>query len=160
MKNNDILSWDEYFMALAYISAKRSKDPNTQVGACIVKDKKILSLGYNGAPNGYSDDEFPWEREGEFLNTKYAFVVHAEENAIINYNGNKKDLIGASVYVTEFPCNECAKAIVQSGIKEVIYLSDKYHDTDMSIASRQILDKCGVKYNQINFLKDAKIEFI
>lgn len=160
MKNNDILSWDEYFMALAYISAKRSKDPNTQVGACIVKDKKILSLGYNGAPNGYSDDEFPWEREGEFLNTKYAFVVHAEENAIINYNGNKKDLIGASVYVTEFPCNECAKIIVQSGIKEVIYLSDKYHDTDMSIASRQILDKCGVKYNQINFLKDAKIEFI
>lgn len=160
MKNNDILSWDEYFMALAYISAKRSKDPNTQVGACIVKDKKILSLGYNGAPNGYSDDEFPWEREGKFLNTKYAFVVHAEENAIINYYGNKKDLVGASIYVTEFPCNECAKALVQTGIKEVIYLSDKYHDTDMSIASRQILDKCGVKYSQINFLKDAKIEFI
>lgn len=160
MKNNDVISWDMYFMALALISARRSKDPNTQVGACIVKDNKVLSLGYNGAPNGYSDDEFPWEREGEFLNTKYAFVVHGEMNAILNYNGNKKDFEGCTIYVTEFPCNECAKAIVQTGIKEVIYLSDKYHDTDMSIAARQILDKCGVKYTQANFLSDAKIEFI
>ena len=120
-KRNDYLSWDEYFMGLAKLSAKRSKDPSTQVGACIVSsDNRILSIGYNGAPNGFSDEDFPWDREGEPLNTKYLYVCHAELNAILNFRGNRKDFDGAKLYVDLFPCNECAKAIIQSGIKEVI----------------------------------------
>ena len=126
-KRKDYISWDEYFMAIAKLSAKRSKDPNTQVGACIVSsDNRILSIGYNGAPNGYNDDNFPWDREGNPLDTKYLYVVHAERNAILNYRGSRKDLEDAKIYVDLFPCNECAKLIIQSGIKEVIYLSDKY----------------------------------
>lgn len=157
MKENIILTWDEYFMALAYLSSKRSKDPNTKVGACIVdKNNRILSIGYNGAPNGFDDKEFPWQREGEFLNTKYAFVVHAERNAILNFQGNRKSFEEAKIYVTEFPCNECAKELVQSGIKEVIYLSDKYHDTDSSKASRMILDKCNITYRQMLFRDELK----
>ncbi|HHX36815.1 MAG TPA: dCMP deaminase family protein, partial [Clostridiaceae bacterium] len=124
-KRTDYISWDEYFMGVALLAAKRSKDPNTQVGACIVNpEKRIISTGYNGFPSGISDDDFPWNREGEFLDTKYPYVCHAELNAILNQPGTS--LAGCSIYVALFPCNECAKAIIQAGIKEVVYLSDKY----------------------------------
>lgn len=143
----DYLDWDEYFMGIARLSAERSKDPSTQVGACIVSsDNRILSIGYNGAPNGFEDKYFPWDREGEFLNTKYPFVCHAELNAISNFRGNKKDLEGAKLYVTLFPCNECTKLIIQNGIKEIIYLSDKYQHTEGTKASKMMLEKCNVKF--------------
>jgi len=146
-KREGYIGWDSYFMGIAMLSAERSKDPNTQVGACIVsKDDKILSVGYNGAPNGYDDENMPWDREGDFLNTKYAYVCHAELNAILNNKGS--NLEGARIYVDLFPCNECAKAIIQSGIKEVIYRSDKYDGTDINVASKKMLDTCGVKYRQ------------
>ena len=145
MKRQDYLSWDEYFMGIALLSAQRSKDNSTQVGACIVnKENKILSVGYNGMPTGCNDDDMPWEREGDFLNTKYPYVCHAELNAILNYNGGS--LKGARVYVTLFPCNECTKAIIQSGIKEIIYLSDKYADTDGVKASKRMFDLTDVTY--------------
>lgn len=149
-KREDYISWDEYFMAIAILSAKRSKDPSTQVGACIVSnDNRILSIGYNGAPNGYDDNLFPWDREGNPLETKYLYVVHAERNAILNFRGNRKDLENSKIYVDLFPCNECAKEIIQSGIKEIIYLSDKYADTDSVIASKKLCDICGITYRQI-----------
>ena len=155
----DYLSWDEYFMAVAKLSAMRSKDPHTQVGACIVSnDNRILSIGYNGAPNGFNDEKFPWGREGNPLETKYLYVVHAERNAILNYRGSRKDLENSKIYVDLFPCNECAKEIIQAGIKEVVYLSDKYADTDETIASKKLLDSCNVQYRKIN-LKDSK-EFV
>ena len=159
-QRKDYLSWEEYFMGIAKLSAMRSKDPNTQVGACIVSDdNRILSIGYNGSPNGFHDDVFPWDREGEPLNTKYLYVCHAEMNAILNYRGSRKDLEGAKVYVDLFPCNECAKLIIQSGIKEVIYLSDKYKDTDGVIASKRLFDTCGVKYKQIIITgKEVKLD--
>ena len=160
-KRENYISWDEYFMSIAKLSAMRSKDPSTQVGACIVsKDNRILSIGYNGAPNGFSDESFPWAREGENLDTKYPYVCHAEMNAILNYRGSKKDLEKAKIYVDLFPCNECAKIIIQSGIKEVIYLSDKYATSENNIASRRLLDECGVKYSkiQLNEEKEIKIE--
>ena len=137
-------------MAIAKLSAMRSKDPNTQVGACIVSDdNRILSIGYNGAPNGFSDERFPWARDGANLETKYPYVCHAEMNAILNYRGSKKDLEHAKIYVDLFPCNECAKAIIQSGIKEVIYLSNKYAESENNIASRKLFDECGVTYKKI-----------
>lgn len=146
-RREDYISWDSYFMGIAILSAQRSKDPSTQVGACIVsRDNKILSLGYNGAPNGYDDEHMPWNREGNFLETKYAYVCHAELNAILNNKGS--DLTGSRIYVDLFPCNECAKAIIQSGIKEVIYKSDKYDGTDGNIASKAMLNYCGVKYRK------------
>lgn len=149
-QRKEYLSWDEYFMGVAKLSALRSKDPNTQVGACIVSDdNRILSIGYNGAPNGFDDKYFPWAREGENINTKYFYVCHAEMNAILNFRGTKKDLENAKIYVDLFPCNECAKLIIQSGIKKVIYLSDKYNGTDTNIASKRLLDMCGVKYEQL-----------
>lgn len=149
-QRKDNLNWDEYFMAVAKLSAMRSKDPNTQVGACIVSsDNRLLSIGYNGTPNGYEDECFPWQREGDPLNTKYMYVVHAERNAILNYRGYKRDFENAKIYVDLFPCNECAKEIIQSGIKEVIYLSDKYADTKETIASKQLFDVCGVTYRQL-----------
>ena len=152
VKRKDYLNWDSYFMAVAMLSAKRSKDPSTQVGACIVSnDNRILSIGYNGTPNGYSDDEFPWGREGAPLETKYMYVVHAERNAILNYRGSRKDLEDARIYVDLFPCNECAKEIIQSGIKEVIYLSDKYKDTDGTKASKMLFDKCNIKYRKFEY---------
>lgn len=155
----DYLSWDEYFMAVAKLSAMRSKDPHTQVGACIVSnDNRILSIGYNGAPNGFNDEKFPWGREGNPLETKYLYVVHAERNAILNYRGSRKDLENSKIYVDLFPCNECAKEIIQAGIKEVVYLSDKYADTDETIASKKLLDSCNVQYRKID-LKDSK-EFV
>ena len=145
-KRTDYISWDEYFMGVALLAAKRSKDPNTQVGACIVDiNNVILATGYNGFPVGCSDDEFPWDREGE--NTKYPYVVHAELNAILNASG--RDLRGARIYVALFPCNECAKAIIQSGIKEVVYLSDKYADTPLTQASKLMLRTAGVKLTQM-----------
>ena len=145
MKRNDYISWDEYFMGIAILTAMRSKDPNSQVGACIVSpDNKILSLGYNGMPIGCNDDDMPWDREGDPLDTKYMYVCHAELNAILN--SPYSTLKGSRCYVTLFPCNECAKAIIQSGIKEIIYLSDKYHDTPINIASRRLLRTAGVKF--------------
>ena len=145
-KRTDYISWDEYFMAVAKLAGMRSKDPSTQVGACIVsQENKILSMGYNGFPVGCSDDEFPWARVGDTIDTKYAYVTHAELNAILNYRGN---LEGAKLYVSLFPCNECAKAIIQSGIKEVIYDSDKYSDTPATIASKRMMDAAGVTYRQ------------
>ena len=142
MKREDYISWDEYFMGIAMLAAKRSKDPNTQVGACIVsQDNIIISTGYNGMPKGCSDDEYPWERDGE--QTKYPYVVHAELNAVLNANG--RDLRGSKLYVALFPCNECAKAIIQSGISEVVYYGDKYHDSDSSVAARFMFKKAGVR---------------
>ena len=146
MKREDYISWDEYFMGIAMLAARRSKDPNTQVGACIVSpDNIIISTGYNGMPKGCSDDEFPWDREG--VETKYPFVVHAELNAILNANG--RNLQGSRIYVALFPCNECAKAIIQSGIKEVVYLSDKYATTPSTLASKRMLNAAGVKLTQL-----------
>ncbi|MBO5410070.1 MAG: dCMP deaminase family protein [Clostridia bacterium] len=147
-KRNDYISWDEYFMGIALLSARRSKDPSTQVGACIVNNRnKIMSVGYNGFPQGCSDDDFPWERTGEEYETKYPYVCHAELNAILNNGGSSLD--GCKIYVALFPCNECAKAIIQSGIKEVIYLSDKYADTVGVRASKRMFDSAGVKYKQL-----------
>ncbi|MBQ7636098.1 MAG: dCMP deaminase family protein [Lachnospiraceae bacterium] len=147
MKKADYLKWDEYFMGIALLSAQRSKDPNTSVGACIVSaDNKILSVGYNGMPKGCSDDEYPWEREGTTLETKYVYVCHAELNAILNYTGT--DLKGAKVYTTLFPCNECTKALIQAGLSEIIYYSDKYRDTDTDIAAKRMLKSAGVKYRR------------
>ena len=149
MKRTDYINWDEYFMGIAMLAARRSKDPNTQVGACIVsEDNIIISTGYNGMPKGCSDDVFPWARSAEIENdTKYPYVVHAELNAILNANG--RDLRGSRVYVALFPCNECAKAIIQSGVKEVLYLSDKYADSAATKASKRMMDAAGVKYTRL-----------
>ena len=148
-KRENYVSWDEYFMGVALLSAKRSKDPNTQVGACIVsKNNKIMSVGYNGLPMGCSDDEYPWEREGDPLDTKYPYVCHAELNAILNCRGG--DLTDCRIYVPLFPCNECAKAIIQSGIREVIYLSDKYDGTPNVVASKRMLRSAGVTTRKLS----------
>ena len=147
-KRKDYISWDEYFMGVAILAAQRSKDPSTQVGACIIdSDKRSLSTGYNGFPKGCSDDEFPWNRDESAGDTKYQYVVHAELNAILNASG--KSLAGATVYVGLFPCHECSKAIIQSGIKKVVYLSDKYHETPSTTASRKMLDAAGVEYQPL-----------
>lgn len=147
-KRQDYITWDEYFMGVALLSAKRSKDPNTQVGACIVNNKnKIVGAGYNGLPTGLLDDNFPWDKEGEFLETKYPWVCHAELNAILNNIG--MDLHGCKIYTALFPCNECTKAIIQSGIREVIYLSDKYAGNDIFKASKIMLDTSGVSYRKV-----------
>ena len=154
MKRTDYISWDEYFMGVALLASKRSKDPNTQVGACIVNtENKILSIGYNGLPHGCSDDNFPWDREGEYLKTKYPSVVHAELNAILNAQG--KSLVGSRIYVALFPCNECAKAIIQSGIKEVIYLSNKYAKSDSIKASTRMFESSGVKVSKLDCSLDT-----
>ena len=160
MKRTDYINWDEYFMGIAMLAAKRSKDPNTQVGACIVSaDNIIISTGYNGMPKGCSDDIFPWEREGQQDMTKYPYVVHAELNAILNANG--RDLRGSRIFVALFPCNECAKAIIQSGVKEVLYLSDKYKDTMLNLASKKMLDAAGVKYTKLTTsLESITLDFI
>jgi hypothetical protein len=147
-KREDFITWDEYFMGVAKFSAFRSKDPNTQVGACIVSnDNKILSMGYNGFPRGCADDVFPWGRdnsENDPYNSKYLYVTHSELNAILNYRGGS--LEGSKLYVTLFPCNECAKAIIQAGIKTVVYAEDKYADTDVVKASKRMLNAAGVRY--------------
>lgn len=148
MKREDYITWDEYFMGVAMLAGMRSKDPNTQVGSCIVsEDNKILSMGYNGFPKGCSDEEFPWERDGEDeLATKYPFVTHSELNAILNYRGGS--LEGSKIYVSLFPCNECAKAIIQAGIRTVIYDSDKYENTASTRASKKMFNAAGVRYYQ------------
>lgn len=151
-KREDYLSWDEYFMGVAFLSGMRSKDPSTQVGACIIdKEKKIIGMGYNGFPLGSSDDEMPWGKTGDFLDTKYPYVVHAELNAILN---SIKSLKESTIYVTHFPCNECAKAIVQSGIKKVIYFSDKHKNLESTIASRTILKNAGVEIVNLKMEKE------
>ena len=135
-------------MGVALLSAKRSKDPATQVGACIVNNKnKIVGAGYNGLPAGCDDNDFPWDKQGDFLQTKYPYVCHAELNAILNNIG--MDLHGCRIYTALFPCNECAKAIIQSGISEVIYLSDKYDGSDSSVASKRMLTTAGVTYRKV-----------
>lgn len=158
-KREGYISWDEYFMGVAILASQRSKDPSTQVGACIVNDdNKIMSVGYNGLPRGCSDDEFPWGRKGEKdSDTKYPYVCHAELNAILNAGGNS--LKGCRIYVALFPCNECAKAIIQSGIKEVIYISDKYKDTDLVMASKRMLQCAGIKLTPFNSDKSITIDF-
>lgn len=154
----DYITWDQYFMAISRLSSMRSKDPYRQVGACIVSnDNRILSIGYNGAPNGFNDENFPWNKEGESLYSKHFFVCHAEMNAILNFRGNKKDLENAKIYVDLVPCNECAKLIIQSGIKEVIYLFDKNPYKEETIAAKMLFDTCNVKYRQMN-LKEIEIK--
>jgi dCMP deaminase len=147
-KRTDYISWDDYFLGISLLAARRSKDPGTQVGACIVSpENRIVSIGYNGMPYGCSDDEFPWGREGEALDVKYTYVCHAELNAILNASG--RDLKGCRIYVPLFPCNECAKAIIQSGINKVMYLSDKYKDTDIVVASKRMFQAAGVELVQL-----------
>lgn len=153
-KRRDYISWDEYFMGIALLSAQRSKDPNTQVGACIVSSSnRIMSVGYNGFPAGCSDDDFPWERTGDDYDTKYPYVCHAELNAILNHSGS--DLRGSRIYVALFPCNECAKAIIQCGISEVVYLSDKYADTWGTRASKRMLEAAGVKLTKLQTERES-----
>ncbi|MGL1932442.1 MAG: dCMP deaminase family protein [Desulfotalea sp.] len=148
MKRTDYLDWEEYFMAVAVLSAQRSKDPSTQVGACIANpDNKIVGVGYNGFPQGCGDDELPWQREGDFLDTKYPYVCHAELNAVLN--SISRNLKGCRIFVALFPCNECMKVIIQSGICEIIYLSDKYKDTDSVKASKKMMTLAGVKCRQL-----------
>ncbi len=155
-KRQGYISWDEYFMGVALLAAERSKDPSTQVGACLVDSQnRIISTGYNGFPQGCSDDSFPWNRDEALGETKYPFVVHAELNAILNARG--KLLENSKIYVGLFPCNECAKAIIQAGVCEVVYLSDKYHDTPATAASRRMLQSAGVKLTQ---LKPTKAEIV
>ena len=155
-KRTDVLDWDEYFMGLAHLSALRSKDPNTQVGAAIVDENhRVVSVGYNGLPKGCSDDEFPWDREGGTLDTKYAYVVHAELNAILN---SKWPVTGCTIYVSLFPCNECAKAIIQSGISEIVYESDKYAEEDNTVASKKMLTAAGIKLRKLNYRVNVSLE--
>lgn len=156
-KREDYISWDEYFMSVAALSSMRSKDPNTQVGACIVNsDHKIVGTGYNGFPIGCSDESLPWDRTGDPLDTKYPYVCHAELNAILN--SISRDLRGCTLYVVLFPCNECAKAIIQSGIKEVVYREDKYPDSDSVRASKIMLAQAGVKTRQMVLGKNLEIK--
>ena len=158
-KRLDYINWDEYFMGVAILASQRSKDPNTQVGACIVNDdNRIMSVGYNGLPRGCSDDEFPWERKGEKdSDTKYPYVCHADLNALLNAGGNS--LKDCRIYVALFPCNECAKAIIKCGLKEVIYISDKYKDTDLVHASKRMLESAGVKLTQFSSNKRLTVDF-
>ncbi len=148
MKRNNVISWDDYFMGLAHLSAQRSKDPSTQVGACIVNSaKKVVGIGYNGFPTGISDDEFPWNDDEKYDQSKYAYVVHAELNAILNAT---QKLDNCTIYVSLFPCNECAKAIIQSGIKKLVYEDDKYADTPPVLASKKMLQAAGVAFIQLD----------
>ena len=158
MKREHVLSWDEYFMGLAHLSAMRSKDPSTQVGAVIVdQEHKVVGIGYNGLPIGCSDDEFPWDREGGMLETKYAFVVHAELNAILN---STRNLHGCTLYVSLFPCNECAKAIIQSGIRKIVYEDDKSATADNVIASKKMLNAAGVELVRLGKRVRLNVEVI
>lgn len=143
---DNYISWDECFMRMAHVISQRSKDPSTQAGATIVdKNNVVVGLGYNGFPRGIDSNNFPWEREGDFLETKYAYVCHGEENAIYNSNKSTHD---CKIYCTLFPCNECAKAIIQNGIVEVIFESDKYHDVPAFVVSRRMFDSAGIKCRQ------------
>ena len=153
-KRSEVISWDEFFMRVAVAASMRSKDPNTQVGACIASsDHRILSVGYNGTPVGLDDDEFPWGASNDPLHDKHSYVIHAEANAILNYRGGSLD--GAKLYVSLFPCQECAKTLVQAGIGEVVYLDDKYAGTEGNLIARAVLDRCGVSYRQIHLPFEA-----
>ena len=155
-KRKDYFSWDETFMQICRVIAQRSKDPNTQTGACIVNnDNIIIGLGYNGFPRGCDDNKLPWSREGEFGDKKYAYVVHAEANAMFN---TSSDTRGAKLYCYLFPCNECAKITIQLGIKEIIYESDKYHDDPQWQAARRMLDLANIKYRQYTPKNTIKFE--
>ena len=155
-KRDNVISWDEFFMRVAIAASMRSKDPNTQVGACIAgRDNRILSVGYNGTPSNLDDDDFPWDTTDDPLTDKHSYVIHAEANAILNYRGSLKDMAGARVYVTLFPCKECAKTLVQAGIGEVVYLDDKYAGTEDNLISKAVLDRCGVTYRQIDLPEEA-----
>ena len=155
-KRIDYIGWDDYFMGVSLLAADRSKDPSTQVGACIVSDdNRILSTGYNGFPQGCSDDDFPWNRDESLGETKYNFVVHAELNAILNAGG--KSLVGSRIFVSLFPCHDCAKAIIQSGVKEVVYLSDKYNGTVSDNASKRMLQAAGIKLTK---MKPTKAQIV
>ena len=155
-KRADVISWDEFFMRVAVAASMRSKDPNTQVGACIASsDHRILSVGYNGTPVGLDDDEFPWGASNDPLHDKHSYVIHAEANAILNYRGNLRYMADATAYVTLFPCQECAKTLVQAGIGEVVYLDDKYAGTEGNLIARAVLDRCGVSYRQIHLPFEA-----
>ncbi|MBQ3267010.1 MAG: dCMP deaminase family protein [Atopobiaceae bacterium] len=155
-KRTEVISWDEFFMRVALAASMRSKDPNTQVGACIAgPDNRILSVGYNGTPSGLNDDDFPWDTTEDPLTDKHNYVIHAEANAILNYRGSLKELQGARVYVTLFPCKECAKTLAQAGIGEVIYLDDKYGETIDGKVSKAVLDRCGVTYRQMDLPEGA-----
>lgn len=155
-KRENYLNWDEYFMGITLLTSKRSKDPSSQVGACIVdSNNRIVSIGYNGAPNGISDEIFPWKKVGNPLETKYLYVCHSEMNAIMNSGG--RNLSGTTIYVNLFPCNECAKLIIQAGIKKVIYYADYHADEDIFIASKKLLDMAGIPYEQYKF-KNKKID--
>ncbi|XP_014475268.1 PREDICTED: deoxycytidylate deaminase [Dinoponera quadriceps] len=156
-KRTSYLDWDEYFMAVAFLSAQRSKDPHTQVGACIVnEDKKIIGIGYNGMPRGCHDDVFPWKKGSHTsLDAKYLYVCHAEVNAVLNKNSS--DSKDCTMYVALFPCNECAKVIIQSRIKRVIYMSDKYADKVQTVAAKKMFDAAGIEYRQY-VPKNNKIE--
>ena len=146
-KRSDVISWDEFFMRVALAASMRSKDPNTQVGACIADtNHRILSVGYNGTPSALNDDDFPWGVSDDPLADKHSYVVHAEANAVLNYRGSLKDMSGATVYVTLVPCNECAKILAQVGIGEVVYLSDKYDGTEGNLISKRILTSCGIRF--------------
>ena len=152
----NVLPWDDTFMAIAHVVKLRSKDPSTQVGACLVgEDKRILSLGYNGAPNGFSDDTFPWGKTGNEIDTKYPFVVHAERNAILNFRGNLRELKGSSIFVTLFPCNECSKEIIQTGVKEIVYQIMPEENTIGIESSLLLLRECGVSFRKF----EAKVHF-
>lgn len=149
-KRANVISWDEFFMRVAIAASLRSKDPNTQVGACIADtNHRILSVGYNGTPSGIDDDEFPWGANEDPLFDKHNYVMHAEANAILNYRGSLKDMTNATVYVTLFPCHECAKMLVQAGIGEVVYLDDKYDGTEDNVVSKRIFDTCNVGYRSV-----------
>lgn len=149
-KREGAISWDEFFMRVAVAASMRSKDPHTQVGACIADtNQRILSVGYNGTPGDLDDDEFPWGTDEDPLLDKHSYVIHAEANALLNYRGSLKDMTGATVYVTLFPCHECAKMLVQAGIGEVVYLDDKYNGTTDNQIARRVLDQCGITYRQV-----------
>ena len=157
-KRSDVISWDEFFMRVAIAASLRSKDPKTQVGACIADtNDRILSVGYNGTPSGLDDDEFPWGTSEDPLFDKHNYVIHAEANAILNYRGSLKDMQGAKVYVTLFPCQECAKTLVQAGVGEVIYLDDKYDGTEGNRVSKSVFDRCGITYRQVRLPEDSLV---
>lgn len=150
-QREDAISWDEFFMRVAVAASQRSKDPNTQVGACIAStDRRILSVGYNGTPAGVTDDAFPWDTSDNPILDKHSYVIHAEQNAVLNYRGNLRDMRGSTVYVTLFPCQECAKTLAQVGVSEVVYLDNKYADTDGHKIARSVLEKCHVAFRQFD----------
>jgi dCMP deaminase len=149
-ERTDVISWDEFFMRVAIAASQRSKDPNTQVGACIADtNHRILSVGYNGTPQALSDEDFPWGDSDDPLHDKHSYVIHAEANAILNYRGTLRDMAGATVYVTLFPCHECAKMLCQAGVGEVVYLEDKYDGTVDNQISKHVLDLCSVRWRPI-----------